>query len=301
MTTHNNPARLGRTVTCCPSCGRRTFKPFLAPDGSIIDPSCGRCNRENNCGYFKAPPRSLTRPRTGVTLPLRAGVGEVSTFSERLARRSIEQIPVMKTPLAQWLCTRHDPGLVARVMRRCGVGATLRQHTVFWLIDGRGRVRSGKIMSYDPTGHRIKSPDGRADIKWAHTLDRDIPYHYVACYQGEQVARLAPGATLYVVESEKTALMLNIHLAARGDFETRAVAVATGGCAGLHLDPALMQCPDYKGNLLVDRDIVLIPDADKHDDWRRQATRLARWTRTLRIIDPAALGLTGQMDIGDIL
>ena len=41
----------------CPACGRKTFKPYIDnADGSIVDESVGRCNREINCAYH-LPPR----------------------------------------------------------------------------------------------------------------------------------------------------------------------------------------------------------------------------------------------------
>ena len=38
--------------------------------------------------------------------------------------------------------------------------------TVFWQIDNDGKIRTGKIMLYDPkTGHRVKNPTDFSNIK----------------------------------------------------------------------------------------------------------------------------------------
>ena len=46
----NYPFRLGRMAIRCPRCGHREFKPFVDAAGRILDPTCGRCNRELKCG-----------------------------------------------------------------------------------------------------------------------------------------------------------------------------------------------------------------------------------------------------------
>ncbi|MEZ3525149.1 MAG: hypothetical protein K1V77_06275 [Muribaculaceae bacterium] len=53
----NYPFRLGRMAIRCPRCGHREFKPFVDAAGRILDPTCGRCNRELKCGYFLPPSR----------------------------------------------------------------------------------------------------------------------------------------------------------------------------------------------------------------------------------------------------
>lgn len=52
--------RLGKMTTVCPQCHRRTFKPYVDTAGNILDPTCGRCNRELNCQYH-LPPRQFFR------------------------------------------------------------------------------------------------------------------------------------------------------------------------------------------------------------------------------------------------
>ena len=40
----------------CPNCGQRQLVPYVDSEtGDILDPSCGRCNRESNCAYHLTP------------------------------------------------------------------------------------------------------------------------------------------------------------------------------------------------------------------------------------------------------
>jgi len=40
----------------CPACGRKTFVRFVdQKTGELMPGDCGRCDREQNCGYFAKP------------------------------------------------------------------------------------------------------------------------------------------------------------------------------------------------------------------------------------------------------
>ena len=41
----------------CPHCGKREFSPYINvyTGEPIDDKSCGKCNRETNCGYHYSP------------------------------------------------------------------------------------------------------------------------------------------------------------------------------------------------------------------------------------------------------
>ncbi len=46
--------------------------------------------------------------------------------------------------------------------------AVLGRLAVFWQVDVKGRIRTGKIMLYDPkTGHRVKEP--HSYVCWVHS------------------------------------------------------------------------------------------------------------------------------------
>ena len=182
----------------CPQCGRRRFVNYV--DRHTLEPlaagECGRCDRENSCGYH-LPPREFSKLRAeslGLRGPgqLRYAPGRVTTVSQSLSfqpsalssENSLSsQVEASArhyelNPLARWLQRLFegslDPGVVERVMHVYRLGTStktpLGPSAVFWQIDALGRVRGGKIMAYDPlTGHRLK-PEGRPAVMWHHAL-----------------------------------------------------------------------------------------------------------------------------------
>lgn len=115
---------------------------------------------------------------------------------------------------------------------------------IFWQIDGAGRVRTGKIMRYDPTtGKRdrvLKATFAHAEIKIENTQQ---------CFFGEHLIKKQPGATVAIVESEKTAIIASIYF-------PKLVWVACGGKTML---------TESKFPAIVSRRVVLFPDASLPD------------------------------------
>lgn len=133
-------------------------------------------------------------------------------------------------------------------------------HSIFWQVDEEGRVRTGKMMLYKPDGHRDKDTPGNFDYVHSRLLKcgywDDTKVEVQSCFFGQHLTRLFPDAVVYVVESEKTALICSI---AYGD-DKKHVWVASGGKSGLQR--AKFE-PFIRGN----RFVVLFPDKDGKQDW----------------------------------
>ena len=162
---------------------------------------------------------------------------------------------------------------------------------VFWQTDDHSRVRTGKLMAYNPDGHRIKTENPG----WVHNFvgyDRKR-YTYETCLFGLHLIRRYPQAAIHIVESEKTAIVCAI---AYGHLE-RDLWLA---CGGLEQLKARMLQP------LIDekRRIYLWPDKDGEAKWRKFADRieydqLAIYTRHLKNSWVPADG--PKADIADII
>jgi hypothetical protein len=58
--------------------------------------------------------------------------------------------------------------------------------TVFWQIDAEGKIRTGKIMLYNPTtGKRVKEPFNH--ISWVHKALKEPEYELKQCLFGEHL------------------------------------------------------------------------------------------------------------------
>jgi hypothetical protein len=154
-----------------------------------------------------------------------------------------------------------------------------REWVMFWQIDHEGIVRSGKMMMYDDHGHRRKEQENHP--KWIYNQ----PGHYDAQGQyipgpkdilkpeehdtdikplfGAHLLRRYPDATVNVVESEKTALIMANYF---GEPE-RTLWVAVGGLRFLKLDA--MQPLIDQG-----RTVWLWPDRDGINEWENLREKL---------------------------
>jgi hypothetical protein len=137
--------------------------------------------------------------------------------------------------------------------------------TVFWQIDTQGKVRTGKIMLYNPTtGKRIKEP--KDHINWVHKVIKQPEFELRQCLFGEHllIDKTKPVA---IVESEKTAVIASVYL-------PQFIWVAVGSLTDLKAE----KCSILKG-----RTVTLFPDLSKpkpgnpsaFDKWSNKAKELS--------------------------
>ena len=295
--------RLGRLTGVCPQCRRHTFKYYIdTVTGAKAGDYLGRCNREVKCGYHRRPTgnRPLTAAEATASLFDRPADDALST----IPREVYERLPPVNTDdnLCHYLSRRYGIGMVQQACRYFGVSHArfAGGSSAFWLIDRMGYIRSAKVMAYDrATGHRVKSTN-RMPVSYAHALMRLPDFNYRACYFGEAAAcdRLHADAKLILVESEKTALVVNLELMRCGR-SADYVCVATGGASMLRVDPAMMESQYYRGTFLRGRRLVVLPDADMVATWRLYADSLIPYVTELHFIDvrEPPFSLTGSQDI----
>lgn len=150
------------------------------------------------------------------------------------------------------------------------IGHSRFGHTIFWQIDDKQRVRTGKMMLYEPNGHRAKQAPYNFDyIHSALFRDKNLPEYdsekveVKQCLFGLHLLNAWPNATINIVESEKTALIMDIAYGNR--YEN--IWMACGGLSNISLE---------KLKPLIDfgRRIQLFPDKDGIKAWRKKATEL---------------------------
>ena len=177
--------------------------------------------------------------------------------------------------LAAWIITDINWDYIQRkriseVLNDYHVGHGKNGHTIFWQIDELGEVRTGKMMKYKSDGHRDREASWNFDFIHS-ALFRD--QRLTQWNEDKQEAQLTffgmhllnryPNATVNIVESEKTALLMAI---AYGNHATQ-IWMACGGLEMLsreRLAPIISQ----------GRQIVLFPDRDGIDKWKAKARQL---------------------------
>lgn len=206
-----------------------------------------------------------------------------------LMTRTLTDAELDRDNLIRWIKTgikwdTIQESRIKKVLADYCVGHGKNGHTIFWQMDEHGDLRTGKMMKYREDGHRDKVATWNFD--WIHsTLSRhwdaekhemtdEPPYPYPHLYDPDkQEAQLTffgmhllnryPHATVNIVESEKTAVLMAI---AYGNHATQ-IWMACGGLEMLsaeRLKPITSQ----------GRQIVLFPDRDGVGKWRAKAKQL---------------------------
>lgn len=166
------------------------------------------------------------------------------------------------------------------------VGTTKTGGAIWWQIDTRGRVRSGKIMQYKEDGHRDK--DTRTT--WVHsTLKKQglisEGFELSQCLFGEHILSLNNSDIVCIVEAEKTALIASI-------LAPKQTWLAVGGATNLN---------EKRLQPIKHKKVVLYPDGDKIQEWTDRASTLKLHGYNITIAQRFAKIVEGRNDIADYL
>ena len=283
----------------CPRChDQHSFAYYVDDYGNIIDKLVGRCNHESGCGYHYTP-KEWFRDNPGNDQPQRmdkVGFNRVRIDMnprepDYIAPDYVLRSASLKSDLVYYLCGLIPAETIKRVWTDYGVGATNAKDVIYWQIDAGGKVRTGKVMKYDPeTGHRIKDKGG---VNWVHSIMKKrglLPdtFNLVQCLFGEHLLRHYPDKGVALVESEKTALIGSCVFPGF-------VWLATGGKSQL--------APD-KMSVLRGRRVVAFPDIDGVAEWKAKAVELSRVGIDIAVSDIIERGATREerqrkIDIAD--
>ena len=289
----------------CPQCGRKTFVNFLFADGTpVADGECGRCDRKDKCRYHY-PPRDYFRDHRPLSENNRR-----ERYKPQRKTQNHSYMPTFINPndmlatirgyeynnLAIFLHSVFD-GLIGAqavdaVLHRYAVGTTKEGKTCFWQVDESGKVRSGKVIAYNPTtGKRIK---GYGGSNWAHSMmsDRYSDFKLEQAYFGTHLMREADShaainnqqrkamniegefkPVIWLLESEKAALITALYLAWGGCTSTF-IPIATGGCENFNPTDEAIRNQYHRLQVLKGRKIAIFPDEGKFDEWKSKAEKL---------------------------
>lgn len=257
----------------CPNCGRpHCFTPYVDENNVPADATrYGRCDHESSCGYCKYPPsepfregRYFSARRKFEKRPLRTNPAHKTkpcTIPEDIVAKSV--VFTSKNAFLSFLSHVFGEQTTRSMLELYRIGTTKKGYTVFYQIDVAGRIRTGKIIPYDPnTGHRIK--DGSVpEAMWVHSHLKALhqfpgDWELTQCLFGEHLLALYPDKTVALVESEKSAV---ICAAALPQF----IWLATGGKTQL----------GAKLGVLRGRKVIAYPDVDAYAFWNEQLSPLS--------------------------
>ena len=286
---------------CCPKCGDpHSFTYYIDEAGNVLDKSVGRCNHESGCGYHYTPKEYFQDNPT-----IKPGSNAFIMPRKQDMKKDPDFIPSdfvgkslsYKSTFVEFLCSVFDKGTletptVERLMNDYYLGATKDRNVIFWQIDKDKKVRTGKIIKYDPeTGHRVKDVAG---INWVHSILKKkgmLPdsFNLSQCLFGEHLLKKYPDKAVALVESEKTALL-------GAGFLPDFVWLATGGKSQLSID---------KMKVLSGRTVVMYPDVDGYELWMNRSAEFRQFCKVV-VSDILERNATPEerkrkIDIGDWL
>lgn len=280
-----------RTRHICPNCNaRREFTRYVDDEGNYLADDVGKCNRDSKCGFHYTPKQFFADNPS--FLKLNKNGFRANRKAQRVERpQRVESAPkpfdvietvYLETTLGSYeentfvqfllnlFCD--DSEAVWRAVKKYFIG-TLETKAVFWQIDDRRRIRTGKIMLYNvQTGKRIaetftNAQGERIEIKtnWIHSKLKKLgklkdDFDLQQCYFGEHLLPLETSKPVAVCEAEKTAVIASLCF-------PEFVWLACGGKQNLNVE---------KLRRLGNRKIILYPDADGFERWREIAQDAAR-------------------------
>jgi hypothetical protein len=251
----------------CPECKQRskTFALYIDTEtGQQINSNVGRCNRETSCGYHYTPKQyfqdnNISNDRSNFQLRIKPKVIEVKpNFIEpELLKASLQNYDANNfiIYLNSLFGKEITNGLISKYF--IGTSKYWNNSTVFWQIDTKGKIRTGKIMLYNnTTGKRVKQP--HSFIQWIHSALKLENFQLKQSLFGEHLIT-DKQKTIAIVESEKTAIIASVYL-------SQFIWLAAGSLTNLTID---------KCKVLEGRKVVLFPDLKAFDKWNIRAKELS--------------------------
>ena len=253
----------------CPSCQQRekTFSLYIDKEtGEHIHPSVGRCNRESNCGNHYTPKQyfqdnkisfDTPQPKAYKPLPTQPKPKPVSYIPVEIFKASLQAHETNN--FVKFLIDLFGVEIASQQVSRYFIATSKHWNgaTVFWQIDAKGKIRTGKIMLYNPTtGKRVKNLE--LPVYWVHKALKQPEFELSQCLFGEHllIEKTKPVA---IVESEKTAVIASIYL-------PQFIWLAVGSLNNLNAE----KCSVLKG-----RTVTLFPDLKGFEKWNSKATELS--------------------------
>jgi hypothetical protein len=255
----------------CPSCQQKnkTFSLYIdTGTGEHIHPTVGRCNRESNCGHHYTPKQyfkdnnisfDTPPPKAYKSRPIPQQPKPFSFISVEVFKASLNPTAFETNHFVQFLIELFGVEVASGLVSRYFIATSKHWDgaTVFWQIDTQGKVRTGKIMLYNPiTGKRVKNL--QLPVYWVHKALKQPEFELRQCLFGEHllIDKTKPVA---IVESEKTAVIASVYL-------PQFIWVAVGSLTNLSAE----KCSILKGRI-----VTLFPDLNGFDKWSNKAKELS--------------------------
>ncbi len=184
----------------CPNCQQRdkTFSLYIDTEtGEKIHPTVGRCNREGNCGYHYTPKQYFQDNKNSFDIPKHKTYGHrplplqpkpISFIPVEVFKASLNPTAFETNYFVKFLINLFGVEVANQLVSRYFIATSKHWNgaTVFWQIDTKGKVRTGKIILYNPTtGKRVKNLE--LPVYWVHKALKQPEFELKQCLFGEHL------------------------------------------------------------------------------------------------------------------
>lgn len=261
----------------CPNCGQKTLKRFVdTTTNQLCTEQYGVCERIFNCGYEKRP-ASEKIEREPIYRPPKIPFYFKSEIMEATLNHYENNV------LFNFLCKKFDPEKVRDTFNRYKIGTNEWGDTVFWQITRSGEIVAGKRIQYFSNGKRNKAK-GASWLHWSNGFIEEQHELNQTLFGSHLINDLVK--TIFVVESEKTALICDI-----AKTKSDVIFLACGGMQNLGLVAKIKINENQK--------IYLLPDTDSNEIWGDKIKKL-QLNAEVMIIEPLQKLQKGS-DIADLI
>lgn len=251
----------------CPQCGKKSFVRYVDTRNGCqyVNNDVGKCDRINHCGYHYTPHQFFDDnpwlKEVKRQTPAPKLFKQPKRKNEIFQPLSYDYVLKNHSPLStfwQWMISDCKKKLhltdnsLNTVYDDYMIGCTNQSDIIFWQIDEEGRVHTGHIMQYGPDGHRLSYQN------WQHSIlikegELSENWQLNQCFFGQHLLKKYSEKIVYLVESEKTAVIL---AALQPDY----VWLAASGSSGLS---------EEKLTCLKNRQVKVIPDSGCYEKWSK--------------------------------
>jgi Domain of unknown function (DUF6371) len=299
----------------CPQCQKKEFVRYKNEQGEYLSFDVGRCNRESSCGYHKKPkdyyaesckyndntkiknkqkrqrrPSYLSNTDRNQTHKTQH-IETISTIEKKYLTATLGKYE--QNNFAVFLETLFTLDEVQNLLNRFAIGTASDFKTVFWQIDAKGYIRTGRVMLFDKfTGKRSKV----VHQNWVHSKLKEKgllkDFELKQCLFGEHqlLINSEKHKPVAIVEADKTAIIASY-------FMPEFIWMSAGAKGYLNAE---------RLQPLANRKVILFPDTNAFVEWSEKAKTLRSVVSSLQVSDYLEKLLTEEQkqtgdDIADSL
>lgn len=253
----------------CPKCGRKKcFTMYLDENNTPAGEQYGICDHVKECGYRLYPTGTINNSDLEPVI-----VAKKEAFFYDTETASAFNIKKYENGLIRFLLTKFQKSELEQILNNYFIGS-VNDGIIFWQIDENYKIHRGKIMWYNPDGHRTKVKDqtggeyAKISMMWKF-LNRKQENEPEMCYFGQHLTSLYPDKPVAIVESEKTCLIGSL---IEPDFNWIATL-------------SINNFQSYRLNFLKNfkNYVFVFPDRDGYPAWKEKTAQILNLMPGLRI------------------